>query len=68
MAGYLLLERRFLQPHKPDGVRPNTVRLGFLDYLRELRDEPFHFPAGYRTGGLEDVLIAAGPNHDDVVS
>lgn len=30
MAGYLLLERRFLQPHKPDGVRPNTLRLGFL--------------------------------------
>jgi hypothetical protein len=70
MAGYLLLERRFLQPHKSDGVRPNTVRLGFLDYLRELRDEPFHFPGGYRMliGGLEDVLIAAGPNRDDVAS
>ncbi len=70
MAGYLLLERRFLRPQKADGVPPNAVRLGFLDYVRELRDEPFHFPRGYKilTEGLEDVLIAAGENRDDVAA
>lgn len=70
MAGYLLLERRFLRPHKEDGVPLNAVRMGFLDYLRELRDEPFHFPRGHKilVEGIEDVLIAAGENRDDVAS
>lgn len=70
MAGYLLLERRFLKPQKPDGVEPNAVRMGFLDYLRELRDEPFHFPRGHKilVEGIEDVLIAAGDSRDDVAS
>lgn len=70
MAGYLLLERKFLKPRKPDGVEPNAVRMGLLDYLRELRDEPFHFPRGHRilVEGIEDVLIAAGENRDDVAS
>ena len=70
MAGYLLLERKFLLPQKPDGVTPNAVRMGFLDYLRELRDEPFHFPRGHKilVEGIEDVLIAAGDNRDDVAS
>ncbi len=70
MAGYLLIERKFLQPHKSDGMLPNRVRMGFLDYLRELRDEPFHFPRGYKIliEGIEDVLTAAGDNRADVES
>ena len=70
MAGYLLIERRFLQPQKTDGVTPNAVRMGFLDYLRELRDETFPFPRGYKIliEGVEDVLLAAGENRDDVAS
>jgi hypothetical protein len=70
MAGYLLIERRFLQPNRENGVVPNSVRMGFLDYLRELRDAPFHFPRGYKIliEGVEDVLIAAGENRDDVSS
>lgn len=70
MAGYLLLERRFLQPQRGEGVSPNAVRMGFLDYLRELRNEPFPFPRGHKIliEGIEDVLIAAGENRDDVES
>jgi len=70
MAGYLLIERRFMQPDKRDGVAPNAVHMGFLDYLRELREEPFHFPRGHKIliEGVEDVLIAAGENRDAVAS
>ena len=36
--------------------------MGFLDYLRELRQDEFPFPRGHRivVEGLEDVLLAAG--------
>lgn len=70
MAGYLLIERRFLQPNRQNGVAPNAVRMGFLDYLRELRDEPFHFPPGHKIliEGVEDVLIASAENRNDIES
>ena len=70
MAGYIIFEKRFLQPQKSDGVAPNEVRMGFLDYLRALREEPFHFPKSYKIiiDGVEDVLIAAGDNRDAVAS
>ena len=62
MAGYLLVEERMMQPAKAGGVPPHPVRYGLLDYLRELRQEVFPFPAGHRIRvvGLEDVLRAAG--------
>jgi hypothetical protein len=62
MAGYYLIEERMMKPHNPDGIEWNPNRTGFLDYLRELRQDPFPFPRGYRivVEGLEDVLLAAG--------
>lgn len=70
MAGYILFEQKFLQPRKSDGIAPNEVRMGFLDYLRALREEPFHFPKSYKIiiEGVEDVLIAAGDKREDVAS
>lgn len=68
MAGYLLIEERMLQPHKPDGFSPHPHYFGLLDFLRELRQEVFPFPAGHkiRIVGTEDVLLAAGDNLIDV--
>ena len=62
MAGYFLLEEKQMQPFKPKGFPPNPVRMGFLDYMRELRQETFPFPEGRKllVVGLEEVLIAAG--------
>lgn len=70
MAGYLLIENKFLKNEKENGIEPNLLRMGFLDYLRELREEPFHFPRGHKIliEGVEDVLIAAGENRDAVAS
>jgi len=61
MAGYMLIERRMLKPHKADGVTPNAQELGFLDYLRELRQEVFPFARGTRllVVGFEETLLAA---------
>jgi len=62
MPGYLLVEERMLQPHSPRGFTPNPVCMGFLDYLRELRQEVFPFDRSQklRLVGLEEVLLAAG--------
>ena len=70
MAGYLLVEERMMQPSKAGGVAPHPVRYGLLDYLRELRQEVFPFPAGHRIRvvGLEDVLRAAGDPPREVAS
>lgn len=61
MAGYMLIEKKMLKPHKADGVAPNTRELGFLDYLRELRQEVFPFTRGtkLRVVGFEETLLAA---------
>ena len=61
MAGYLLIEKKMLQPHKADGILPNASELGFIDYLRELRQEVFPFQRGskLRLVGFENVLLDA---------
>ncbi len=68
MPGYHLIEERMLKPFNPDGFDANPNRKGFLDYLRELRQDPFPFPRGYKLSveGLEDVLLASGNQLTDV--
>jgi hypothetical protein len=62
MAGYLLIEEKYLLSAKPYGFSANPDPIGILDYLRELRQESFPFNDGKRLRivGLEDLLIAAG--------
>jgi hypothetical protein len=61
MAGYMLIERKMLKPHKADGIQPHAQELGFLDYLRELRQDVFPFPRGAKLQvvGFEETLLAA---------
>ena len=61
MAGYMLIERKMLRPHKADGVPQHEQEIGFLDYLRELRQDVFPFSQGsrLRVVGLEETLLAA---------
>jgi hypothetical protein len=65
MAGYLLIHRSQFKPAKASGFEPNANRLGALDYLRELRQNPFPFPDGHRllVEGFDEVLVAAGEKH-----
>jgi hypothetical protein len=68
MPNYYLIEERMMAPIKPDGVEPHPNRKGFLDYLRELRQDEFPFSRGYKIAveGLEDVLLAAGNSLPEV--
>jgi len=61
MAGYMLIENTTLRPYKADGIVPNARELGFIDYLRELRQEVFPFQRGskLRLVGFESVLLDA---------
>ena len=65
MAGYLLIHRSQFKPAKAYGFEPNPNRLGALDYLRELRQNPFPFPDGHKllVEGFDDLLAAAGEKH-----
>jgi hypothetical protein len=68
MPNYYLIEERMMKPIKPDGMDVHPVRRGFLDYLRELRQDEFPFPRGHKIAveGLEDVLLAAGDSLSEV--
>lgn len=68
MPNYYLIEERMMKPIKPDGMDVHPDRRGFLDYLRELRQDEFPFPRGHRIAveGLEDVLLAAGDSLPEV--
>ena len=61
MAGYMLIDRTMLKPNKVDGVPPHAQEIGFIDYLRELRQEVFPFARGskLRLTGFENVLLDA---------
>ena len=68
MSGYMLIEEGMMQPHKPNGIRPNPIRMGILDYMRELRHEVFPFNQEHQLMlvGLEDVLLAASPSDREI--
>ena len=70
MPGYRLIEERMLKPLTPEGIEPHPNCKGFLDYLRELRQDSFPFSRGYklRVEGLDDVLLAAGDQISEVES
>lgn len=68
MPGYQLLEARYLRPDKTDGIESYENKIGFLDFLREISQEPLPFPKFFRAQlvGLEDVLFAARPQEEEL--
>lgn len=70
MPGYHLIERKHLSPPLPPekGIKANSRRLGFLDFLRELDQEDFPYDAesSLLVVGLEDVLLYGRPDMENV--
>ncbi len=64
MPGYLLIEEKMLKPYRPQGFEPNRIKMGILDFMRELRQEVFPFNREHklRIVGLEEALLAAWPD------
>lgn len=70
MPQYVLIEQKSLSPPRPvgQGVKANTQEIGFGDFLRELNEDefPFNENSSLRVVGLEEILLAARPNMDQL--
>ncbi|MFQ5675466.1 MAG: hypothetical protein ACE5G1_06170 [bacterium] len=70
MPGYQLVERKYLSPPLAEGrgIKANSRRIGFLDFLRELSqdDFPYHEETSLLVVGLEDVLLFARPDMEQM--
>jgi hypothetical protein len=66
MPGYMLIEQRYLSPPLPKGkgIKANGRIIGFLDFMKELREDvfPFHEESHLLVTGLEDVLLFSRPD------
>ncbi len=60
MPGYEILESRYLKPYKEDGIDPHDLKLGFLDFLREIRSGANDLPrlSSFLVTGLDEVLFS----------
>jgi len=70
VPSYYLVELRHLSPPRPagQGLPANRLRIGFLDFLRELKQETFSLAQyeGLLVEGLEDVLLASRPKMEEM--
>ena len=59
MPGYEIIEIASMQPYNPEGIVPYEIRIGFIDFLREIRNEANDIPrlSSYMVVGLEDILF-----------
>ena len=62
MKGYEIFEERHLKRYREDGIAPHEIRIGLLDFLRELRGGMEGIPSlsSYMVIGIDDVLYMAG--------
>jgi len=58
MKGYEILEQRHLTPYKEDGITPYDIKIGLLDFLRELNSGPESIArySSFMVVGIDDVL------------
>ncbi len=58
MPGYDILERSSLRAYHQDGIEENETKIGFIDFLMELKNNAENLPrlASYTVVGIEDVI------------
>jgi len=58
MKGYEILEHRHLSLYREDGIAPYEIKIGLLDFLRELKAGPDGMVrySSFMVMGIEDVL------------
>ena len=68
MPGYQLVGTGNLSPKADTGILAYEDKIGFLDFLREIIQEPLPFPKFHRiqVSGLEEVLFAARPHQEEL--
>ncbi len=58
MPGYEIFESRFLKTYKDDGIEPYDTKIGFIDFLREIKNEARDIPklSSFMVIGIDDVI------------
>jgi hypothetical protein len=58
MKGYEIIERRHLTLYREDGITPYEIKVGLLDFLRELNAGPEGITrhSSFMVVGIDDVL------------
>ena len=58
MKGYEILEHRHLNLYREDGIAPYEIKIGLLDFLRELKAGPDSIVrySSFMVVGIDDVL------------
>ncbi len=63
MSGYEIFEQRYLNLYKEEGIVPYDIKIGLLDFLRELSAgaEGISRLSSFMVVGIDDVLYLAKP-------
>ncbi|MBW1716470.1 MAG: hypothetical protein JRF30_00710 [Deltaproteobacteria bacterium] len=58
MKGYEILEQKYLNLYREDGIAPYEIKIGLLDFLRELNTGPEGITrySSFMVIGIDDVL------------
>jgi len=58
MPGYEIIERSSLKSYNQDGIEEYENKIGFIDFLREIKNEANDLPplSSYMVIGIDDVL------------
>ncbi len=61
MKGYEILEQKYLKLYREEGIAPYEVKIGLLDFLRELNSgfEGLSRYSSFMVMGIDDVLYLA---------
>ncbi len=61
MKGYEILEQKYLKLYREDGITPYEIKIGLLDFLRELNagSEGLSKYSSFMVVGIDDVLYLA---------
>lgn len=64
MPGYEIFEQKHLNTYRENGIEPYRMRIGFLDFLREIRGGADAIPArtAFHVVGIDDVLFMMRPD------
>lgn len=70
MPGYHIFEKRFLKPYKAEGFEQHTNKIGFLDFLREIKNYASDLPrfGQYCVLGIDDLLYMVEPTNRTAVA
>jgi len=61
MKGYEILEQKYLKLYREDGIAPYEIKIGLLDFLRELNagSDGIVRYSSFMLVGIDDVLYLA---------